>query len=325
MNVLVTGGAGMIGSHLVARLLSEDCRVTIVDNFWRGTRKNCEWLQSLDKNNRLTIVEGDLCDSVIANLVTKEIDTVFHLADIVSGIEYVFGNQYFIFHKNCLINTNILKAAIDNSVRNYVYVGTACSYPYFLQTGYEAPPLKESDILPANPESSYGWSKLVGELEAGYAGSEDLIEVGVARLHNVYGPRCDIGVATSQVIPALCRKVVEATESIDVFGSGEQSRGFVYVEDICDGLIQMLSHGMNKGAIQLGPTIGTQIKTLAETIIEISEKNLNIAYDLAKPEGDKGRIADAQKASDLLGWAPRTSLQQGLQQTYAYVKQALGC
>ena len=141
--------------------------------------------------------------------VTKNIDIVIHLADIVAGINYVFNNEFFLFQQNLKINSNVLKASIKNNVKKYIYAGTACSYPLEKQQKRNTKPFKEEDAYPANPESSYGWSKLIGEYELELAVKSNLISGTTLRFHNVYGPPCELNPDLSQVIPALCRKIIE--------------------------------------------------------------------------------------------------------------------
>jgi len=322
--VLVTGGAGMIGSQLVKRLVSMECDVSIVDNLWRGKLQNLldavgRYVVDVncDFHNRDLSVPGALDDLI------GKVDYVFHLADIVAGIGYVFNNQGFIFRQNFLINSNVIASVrVCNTVKGFVYVGTACSFPAAKQTGLDAPPLREEDQYPASPESGYGWSKLMGEYEALLMERETGIPVGVVVLHNVYGAPCDFTERTSQVIPALVRKAVRFPEEpFIVWGSGAQGRAFVHVSDVVDGLIATVERGLGHGAIQLGPDTCTSIRQIAETIVRISGKPIDIVFDETKPEGDKGRCANYEKANTLLGWRPRTTLDIGLSEVYAWILQ----
>lgn len=324
--VLITGGAGFIGSNLARRLKVEGLaeKIYVADNLWRGRKENLvlngESLIDLDKDFH----EVDLTDLDACRLVTKDVDTVFHLADIVAGINFVFDNQHFLFRQNILINTNVLAACIENKVENYIYVGTACSYPKDKQANLDPPPFKEHEVYPAEPESSYGWSKLMGEYEAELAMKSGNINVGILRFHNVYGGPCELSPEKSQVIPALCRKAIEYPDTdFIVWGSGTQRRAFVYIDDIIDGLVQVVRNGMGKGAIQLGPSESVSIKDIAEKIVRISGKNINIQFDTTKAEGDKDRTADFSRARELLGWEPKVSIDQGLQATFDWCRQHL--
>jgi GDP-D-mannose 3', 5'-epimerase len=325
--VLVTGGAGQIGSHLVARLAAAGADVSVADNLWRGHRENLApgGVPAIDLDSRLHVV--DLTDPAACDIVTRDCDVVYHLADVVAGINYVFGNQFSLFNTNLRIDANMLQAAVANRVPQYVYVGTACSYPADRQMDVsEGTPLfREEEAYPAQPESSYGWSKLMGEYHAELAMNEGLMEVGLLRFHNVYGPHCEMSPAKSQVIPSLLRKALRyPLEPFDVWGSGRQRRAFVYVSDAVDALVAVVERGMNRGVIQIGPDYSTSIREIAEEVVRVSGKNIRIHFDTSRPEGDLDRAADYAKARELLDWAPRVSIAQGLAQTYAWCAAQLG-
>lgn len=323
MKILVTGGAGMIGSNLVRRLATEGHQVSVVDNLWRGRR---EYLldergkEVIDLDRDLHV--RDLAKEGALDDLLASVDVVFHLADIVAGIGYVFNHQGSIFRQNLLINSNVIDSVRKNPVGGFIYVGTACSFPQNLQFGVEAPPLREEDLYPAHPESAYGWSKLMGEYEAALLEEESAIPTAVLSLHNVYGTPCDFSETSGQVIPSLIRKAIEyPAEPFIVWGSGAQGRAFVHVDDVVDGLVACMERGMGQGTIQLGPDVCTSIRSVAETIVEVSGKDIEIEFDTSRPEGDRGRCADYSKARRILDWAPRVSLQDGMKRTYQWVEQ----
>ena len=322
--ILVTGGAGLIGSNLVKRLVEMGKDVVVADNLWRGKLenlfKNGQQLIDLEKN----FFELDLTERANCLAVSHNIDTVYHLADIVAGINFVFANQVFLYRANILMNTYMLDAAVKNKVKNYIYVGTACSFPKEKQANLFPPPFKEEDVYPAEPESAYGWSKLMGEYEAELARQEGLIDVGILRFHNVYGPPCELNPEKSQVIPALCRKaVLYPEEPFTVWGSGNQRRAFVHVDDIVDALVSTVDRGMNKGAIQIGPDKSFSIANIARMIVDISGKNIDIQFDTSKPEGDMDRTADWSKARQILNWSPKVSIETGLSSMYEWCERYL--
>lgn len=320
--ILVTGGSGMIGSNLVKRLVLDGIgEIFVVDNLWRGKR---EYLRDEDSkyviDMKSNFYEMDLRDATVCKKVVEGVDEIYHLADVVAGINYVFANQTEVFHNNALIDTNILKAASQAGVKSFIYVGTACSYPQKMQYGVEAPPLTEEDMLPADPESAYGWSKLFAELQTELYGKETEMKTGILRLHNVYGSPTDYSPERSQVIPALIVKAIRyPLEKFIVWGSGSQGRSFIHVDDVTEGLILMMSKGLGKGAIQIGTDYCTSIKEIAEMVVKISGKNIDINYDLSKPEGDKGRCADCTKAQTVLGWLPKVGLEEGLTKAYDWI------
>lgn len=321
-NILVTGGAGMIGSSLTKRLVSMGHNVTIVDNLWRGKKEylldnNGSPVIDFDKDlHQLDLAIPEQLDSLLDG-----IDYVYHLADIVAGIGYVFNNQGSVFRQNLLINSNVVDSIRRHPVKGYIYVGTACSFPKDKQYGVEAPPLKEEDIYPAYPESAYGWSKLMGEYEAFLMEEETGIPVSILSLHNVYGPPCDYSEQSSQVIPSLIRKAVNyPEEDFIVWGSGAQGRAFVHTNDIVDALVTTMDKGFGHGVIQIGPDVCNSIKEVAEIIVKVSGKDIKLQFDTTKPEGDGGRCADYSKAKRILGWEPKVDLTSGLEETYQWVK-----
>jgi GDP-D-mannose 3', 5'-epimerase len=323
--ILVTGGAGMIGSNLVKRLASLGHDVHVADNLWRGKR---EYLYDqtgasvIDMSN--SFHEIDLSIANQADSLISEMDYVIHLADIVAGIKYVFNNQASIFRQNMLINSNVITAARAAKLKGFVYVGTACSFPKQLQTGVDAQPLREEDQYPAAPESAYGWSKLMGEYESLLMGEETGTPVAILVLHNVYGTPCDYGDGRGQVIPSLIRKAIRyPQEPFVVWGSGAQGRAFIHVNDVVDGIVASLDNGLNQGAIQLGPNICTSIREIAEAVVRISGKEIIVHYDTSKPEGDRGRCADYSKAERILHWAPKVDLDHGLRQLYCWIEAEL--
>lgn len=325
--ILITGGCGMIGSNLAKRLIKEGNEIYIIDNLWRGK------LEYLNDDNGRPVIDLDThffnrdlsipgsCDDILPH-----VDYVVHLADIVAGIDYVFNNQGDLFRQNNLINSNVINScrrAGRERIKGFLYVGTACSFPLTRQNSLDVVPLREEELYPALPESAYGWSKLMGQLETDFMEKECGIPCCTLMFHNVYGAPCDYG-ERSQVIPALIRKAVNyPSEPFNVWGSGLQGRAFIHVNDIVNALCLALDKGWGHGHIQIGPSVCTSIKEIAETVVAISGKEIDIFYDTTKPEGDKARCADYSKAREILGWEPQVSLMDGLKEQYQWVKQQI--
>ncbi len=316
----------MIGSNLVKKLVELHHDVLVIDNLWRG---KLEYLNNPRTNSPCidlakNFYRLDLSEKVSNLEPFLDIDYIYHLADVVAGIGYVFNNQSSIFRQNVLINSNTIDLARQLKVKGFIYAGTACSFPAELQNSFEYKLLKEEDLYPANPESAYGWSKLMGIYELELLEKEFGIPVLSLIFHNIYGAPCDYSPTRSQVIPALIRKaIVYPQDDFIVWGSGRQSRAFLYVDDVIDALLLGLQKGLGKGYIQIGPDFSTSIAELASHVVEISGKDINIIYDTSKPEGDKARAADYRKASETLGWKPRVNLKTGLQKTYDWIVQQM--
>jgi len=325
-NIIITGGAGFIGSTLVKRLAQNGTRVRVIDNLWRGSLDN---LKLSDGSYAIDIERdfflADLTDYSKCLELIRDADLVYHLADVVGGVHFAFGNQEFIFRQNILINSNVLSACIFNKIENYIYVGTACSYPKHLQMQDGFTALSEDQTYPAEPESSYGWSKLMGEYEADLAQKSGKLNVGLLRLHNVYGPGASFELSRSQVVPSLIRKaILFPKEPFIVWGSGDQYRDFIYIDDVVNALVLVASKGMNQGLIQVGSEKPTTIRAASELIAEISHKPIEIRFDLTKPEGDRGRIAICDRARSILGWKPEVDIRDGLQWTYDWIAKKMG-
>jgi nucleoside-diphosphate-sugar epimerase len=306
-------------------MVAEGHHVTVVDNLWRG---KLDYLRKADGSYVIDMERDfhdiDLSIPSAVDALVSQVDCVVHLADIVAGIGYVFNNQGSIFRQNVLINSNVVAAARKTKLDAYLYVGTACSFPLQLQTGVDAPPLKEADQYPANPESAYGWSKLMGEYEAFLMEKETGTPVCVLSLHNVYGAPCDYAEGRSQVIPSLIRKAIEAPEKeFVVWGSGNQGRAFVHVDDVVKGILLGLEKGMGRGVIQIGPDVCTSIRSVAELVVDISGKPTKIRYDTTKPEGDLGRCADYSKARQVLGWSPSVDFRDGVADLYRWIERQM--
>lgn len=321
--ILVTGGAGMIGSNLVKRFVKEGHNVFVIDNLWRG---KLSYLDDEFGNPVIPLKTNffnlDLSVADIAKNLMSKMDYIVHLADVVAGIDYVFKNQGSLFRQNNLINSNIISTTrkFRDNIKGFIYVGTACSFPLTRQNSLKVIPLREEELYPALPESAYGWSKLMGQYETELLEKETGIPTCTLMFHNVYGSPCDYG-ERSQVIPALIRKAINyPKEPFNVWGSGEQGRAFIHVDDIVEGIVLALDKGWSHGPIQLGPSICTSIKEIAEAVVEISEKEIDIFYDISKPEGDKARSADYSKAKKILGWEPKVTLLDGLKMQYAWIE-----
>jgi GDP-D-mannose 3',5'-epimerase len=321
--ILITGGAGMIGSNLVKSLILEEKYnkndIFVVDNLWRGCIENiCDYIDVETNFFNIDLYKSNQLDDVI---IKYNIDTIIHLADIVAGIGYVTNNECFIFNKNVVINSNTITSVknCNDYIKAFINVSTACCFPKSLQLSLESK-LNENQLYPAEPETSYGWSKLMGIYETELLQNNSNILCCNLIFHNVYGYPCDIG-ERSQVIPSLIKKTINCSENgqVEVWGSGNQGRAFLHVNDAIKSITLAMQKGYNQGCIQIGPDKCNTIKEIAENIIKISKKNIKINYDISKPEGDFGRCADFSKANKILGWSPSVDIENGIKMTYDYI------
>ena len=327
MKIVITGCAGMIGSYLTSKLLSlypaeQGHQIIGIDNLSRGKLSNLEesctesYKELIFINSDLTIFKNDWAQAF------SNCDLVIHLADVVAGIGYVFANESYVFRTNLLINSNISKAIYENKPKRYIYVGTACSFPRDKQLSTKSVPLVEEDQFPAAPESGYGWSKLMGEIESKYLANEGITNSVILSLHNVYGRFCDFSPSTSQVIPSLCLKAISATSNnkiLEIWGDGNQGRAFIHAKDVVKAIILSIKKGENQGVIQIGPSECTTIKDLARIIINNLDKDIKLKYDLSKPVGDTGRSANYAKAKKILNWEPSINLNEGLKDLISWI------
>lgn len=309
--VYLTGAAGMIGSNVARALLADGVRVVGVDNFWRGTRSN---IADLTVNPNFQFRHADIISDQDWFRDMTHDSVLIHTADIVAGIDYVFGNEWSVFQKNILINTQVARVVNMFQPERLIYLGTACSYPQKMQRSVDTSVLSEAVKFPADPESGYGWSKLMGEVEFRLAIKGLPTRLLVLDLHNVYGWPCIYRDRTSQVIPALVYKALTSKDGkLSVWGNGKQGRAFLHVSDVVAGIKAGLTYAGAEQDIMLGPDRCSTIGEVAHLIqqhprIKIDE----IVFDASKPTGDIGRFADASLAKRELGWTPQVDFRTGL-------------
>lgn len=319
-NILITGGAGFIGSHLTRRLVNKGYQVTVLDNLERG---KLEFLDSII--NKITFIECDLCDyeSIEGYFLGK--DCVIHMASKVGGIGTYISKPYEIMSTNITIDNNVLKAVIKNNITKYFYASSAHIYPKSLQTSSDSPLIHENEAYPADPELSYGWAKLIGEQAIQSAVKEfNFLKVAIARFIGIYGPNQDFKLETGSVIPVFSYRAVKYPKvNFNIFGTGKETRSYCYIEDALD-CIELMINKMDDinlvGPLNVGKEERVSISDIAKTVIEISDKNIIEEYDTTKNTIIWGQWCSCQKAKDLLGWEAKTSLKDGIQVVYNDIK-----
>jgi nucleoside-diphosphate-sugar epimerase len=221
-----------------------------------------------------------------------------------------------------LINTHMCMAAKDAGVERLFYASSACVYNGDKQKEYNIPALKEADAYPALPEDGYGWEKLFSERMCRHFREDYGIQTRYARYHNVYGPHGTWDGGREKAPAAICRKVIQAklsgNHTIDIWGDGEQTRSFMYVDDCTYGTHRILNSDI-LDAINLGSDEMVSINQLVSIAEDIAGVKLQRNYQLDAPKGVRGRNSDNTMIKERLGWAPSISLREGLEKTYAWI------
>ncbi len=309
--VVVTGGAGFIGSYLTELLVAEDARVTVADNLARGSVSR---IQSVEKKIRL--LELDLFEYENCLTVCDGQEIVMNLAAKVTGIEYNRFNMADMFESNMKLQMNVLKAASEKSVKRVLQVSTACIYPHDA-----AVPTVESEGERGGPEPTnegYGFAKLMGEKLAKYYTREKKIQVVIGRPFNAYGPRDHFEEKTSHVIPAIMKRILDGDDPVTIWGSGNQSRAFVHAKDIARGMMLLAEKAPAGTPINIGHDREVTIKELFGVICKVVGKTPRAFYDVSKPDGYPRRSADTSLLRKTTGFVPMISLEEGIREMYEW-------
>jgi GDP-D-mannose 3', 5'-epimerase len=318
LKVVVTGGAGFIGSHLAKKLIQNGDSVTVVDDFSTGTEEN---LRDLDVQPR--VVRGDLREQKFARDFLKGADCVYHFAAEVGSVQYLHGSEereLFALQVNLQIDTNVLRACVENKVKTIIYASSVSVYPKHLQMVSSAPFREEDAEKQVEPEGGYGWSKYIAEKELDMMSGTN---VGVARIFHAYGKNIYLNEDKSQVMGSLMRKAIHyPRENFVVWGDGNQKRCFVYIDDVMDalGLIYEYVSKNRKLTVNVGSQDEITVGDLARKIIALSGKEIPLNYDRSKPTGVLQRIPSLEKIYRTLGWKPETTMDEGLKTTFEWVK-----
>lgn len=312
--VLVCGAGGFIGGHLVKRLKKE--------GFWvRGVDlKNHEFAETVADD----FVIGDLRDPVVCRKVTdRPFDEVYQLAADMGGAGFVFSgeNDADIMHNSALINLNMLEAAYKVGVKKIFYSSSACMYPEYNQLDPDNPKCSEDSAYPAAPDSEYGWEKLFSErLYLAFHRNYGM-DVRIARFHNIFGPEGSWTGGREKAPAAFCRKVAEIPDGgeIEMWGDGKQTRSFLYIDECLEAMRRLMDSDFI-GPVNIGSEEMVSINALAEMVMDIAGKQLTIKH-IPGPLGVRGRNSDNRLIQEKLGWAPNYPLKEGLNHTYAWIRE----
>jgi GDP-D-mannose 3',5'-epimerase len=310
--VLVTGAGGFIGHHLVTYL-----------------RKQGYWVRGVDvKHPEFTLTDAhdfrllDLRRWENCLLACEGMDEVYALAADMGGMGFISNHHAQILHNNSLINIHTLEAARQAGVKRYLFTSSACVYPEYRQTETACVPLKEADAYPAEPQDAYGWEKLVIERLCTHYREDYRMETRIVRFHNIFGPLGTWDGGREKAPAALCRKIAAAkltgNQEIEIWGDGEQTRSFCYIDDCVLGLFKLMRSDF-RDPLNLGQDRMVSIDELADIIaniagIEVAKKHV------PGPQGVRGRNSDNTLLREVLGWEPEISLEDGLARTYAWIE-----
>lgn len=310
--VLVTGAGGFIGHHLVSYLKARGYWVRGVDI------KSPEFEPTkADEFELLDLRRWDNCLQA-----TRGVDHVYALAADMGGMGFISSHHAQILHNNSLINLHTLEAARINAVGRYLYTSSACIYPEHLQEDANVVPLKEADAYPAAPQDAYGWEKLISERLCMHYYEDFGMETRTVRFHNIFGPLGTWEGGREKAPAAMCRKVamsrITGDTEIEVWGDGEQTRSFCYVDDCVEGIYRLMQSDFRE-PLNLGQDRMISINDLVDMVaaaagIQVTRKHID------GPQGVRGRNSDNTLLRKVLEWEPEVSLEDGLGRTYEWIE-----
>lgn len=309
--VLVTGAGGFIGSHLTEFLKKKGCWVRGVDlkypEFDKSVADEFEICDLRLRDDALNAVNG--------------IDEVYALAADMGGMGFISSHHAEILYNNSLINLHTIEAARIHGVKRYLYTSSACIYPEHLQTEADVQPLKESDAYPAAPQDAYGWEKLISERLCQHYRDDYGLDTRIVRFHNIFGEKGTWEGGREKAPAALCRKIAEAkllgSNEIEIWGDGEQTRSFCYIDDCVEGLHRLMLSDFSE-PLNLGQDRMISINDLANLIAKIAGIEI-VKKHVDGPMGVRGRNSDNSKLREVLDWEPIISLEEGLKTTFEWI------
>jgi GDP-L-fucose synthase len=300
--MLITGGAGFLGSHLVEQLLDKGV-----------PRENLRIPRSKDTDLRI----WENCVQTV-----QDIDIVIHLAAKVGGIGYNQNNPATLFYDNAIMGIQLMEAARREGVKKFVQVGTVCAYPKFTPV-----PFKEEDLWNGYPEETnapYGLAKKMLLVQAQAYRQQYGFNAIYLLPVNLYGPRDNFDPAASHVIPALIKKFIDAKRKgegiVEVWGTGKATREFLYVEDAARGIALATEYYNKAGPINLGSGMEISIRDLVMLIVELTHYSGEIMWDTSKPDGQPRRCLNISKAAKKFGFQAKTDFKTGLENTIKWYK-----
>ncbi len=314
--IVVCGAGGFIGGHLVGDLLKQGyTRIRAVD-----IKPLERWYQQWDGVENLGSV--DLKELPSCRRAVNGASWIYNLAADMGGMGFIENNRALCM-LSVLINTHLLQSAREADVSRFFYASSACVYSHDKQTDPKMTGLKEADAYPGMPEDGYGWEKLFSERMCRHFTEDFKLVTRVARYHNVYGPMGTYDGGREKAPAAICRKVIEAKLSgkheINIWGSGEQTRSFMYIDDCIKGSQEIMRSETIDFPINLGSSEKVSVNQLVDIVEGIAEIQLKRSYNLDAPKGVNGRNSDNTLIRGMLGWEPSIPLRAGMEKTYAWI------
>jgi UDP-glucose 4-epimerase len=306
--VLVTGGAGFIGSHVVDRLVDEGYSVCVVDDLSAGSLANIKGHVGL---GGVDFVRADVRDRRVIGKLFHGVDAVVHLAAIV-GVPLSLKNPELTSDVNVKGTRAVLSSCVRGGVRRFIFVSSCAVYgvPRYLPV---------DEVHPTSPISPYAVSKLEGERSCQKIAGSGL-DLAILRLFNVYGRRQAHGEYSGVIT-----KFLDSTEKgkpLVVYGDGSQTRDFVHVSDVAEAILTLVGNHGVQGVFNVGCGRAVSIGHLAEKVLYLSERNLGIVHE-APREGDiPHSVADVSRAREAFGYEPKVTLEEGLLELLLYQRVA---
>ena len=313
MKCLIAGAGGFIGGHLMKRLQLDGHEIICAD-----IKPISLWFQVSDKNKNLSL---DLKDFNNCLQVCDGVDYIFNLACNMGGMGFIENNKAECM-LSVLINTNLLRAGLQNKISKYYFSSSACVYNASKQNDTFIEGLKEEDAYPAMPEDGYGWEKLFSERMCRHFYEDFGLDVRIARYHNIYGPEGTYDGGREKAPAALCRKIINAKlkkeKNIEVWGDGKQTRSFLYIDDCIEATMSVFDSDFTD-VFNIGSEEQVSINQMIDKIEEIAVYKVNRKYDISKPKGVRGRSSDNSFINSKINWSPKFSLNDGLEKTYNWI------
>ena len=337
---LVLGGGGFIGGHLAKRLKEEGFWVRIVD-----IKENHEYWNHEEICDEY--ICGDLRDPLLVSKIMfapnqelesdkeNSFDEVYQLAADMGGAGYIFtgNNDANVMHNSALINLNITHEATKKSVKRIFYSSSACIYPEHNQLDPNNPNCEESSAYPANPDSEYGWEKLFSERLFLAFNRNYGLDVRVARFHNIFGPMGTWDGGKEKAPAAMCRKAAESKNEFEVWGDGQQTRSFLYIDECIEMILRFMRQDEFLGPVNIGSEEMVTINQLAQMAIKVSSKNIIIKniereefkqkYGFKCPVGVRGRNSDNTLYKEKMSWEPMQPLYEGMKKTFEWINKQI--